>query len=213
VIKQEAALKILIVDDHPVIISGCRAMLAGDDDIIIFEAHDGNQGYSSFFEHRPDVAVIDINLPAVSGFEITRRILVRDPDARIIIFSMNDDPIFAARSIEIGARGYITKNDDPALFVEAIRKVAAGGVFLSPEMAQNLAFHNVRGGGNPLSELSPREMEILRLLRNGNSLAEIASHINLSYKTIANTSSMLKAKLGAKSLMDLVRIAVEHDIA
>jgi two-component system, NarL family, invasion response regulator UvrY len=206
-------VKVLIVDDHPIIISGCRALLAQRPGFTLIEALDGEQGLRLYAEHRPDVAVIDIKLPGASGFEIARRILVKDPLARIIIFSMNDDPVFAARAIECGAKGYLAKNDDPNNFVEAIIKVAEGGVFLNPEIAQKLAFYNVKAADNPVSQLNPRELEIVRLLCSGKSTAEIASDVNVSYKTVANTCSILKNKLGARTMVDLVRIALEHKLA
>jgi two-component system, NarL family, invasion response regulator UvrY len=206
-------VKVLIVDDHPIIISGCRALLAQRQGFTLVEAHDGEQGLKLFAEHRPDVSVIDIKLPGASGFEIARRILIKDPQAKIIIFSMNDDPAFAARAIECGAKGYLAKNDDPNNFVEAILKVAGGGVFLNSEIAQKLAFYNVKAADNPVSKLNPRELEIIRLVCSGKSTAEIASNVNVSYKTVANTCSILKNKLGARTMADLVRIALEHKIA
>lgn len=209
----EYAVKVLIVDDHPIIISGCRALLAQRPGFSLIEALDGEEGLRLYVRHRPDVAVIDIKLPGVSGFEIARRILLKDAQAKIIIFSMNDDPVFAARAIECGAKGYLAKNDDPDNFVEAIVKVADGGVFLNPEIAQKLAFYSVKSADSPISSLNPRELEIIRLLCSGKSTAEIAHDVNLSYKTVANTCSMLKNKLGARTMVDLVRIALEHKIA
>ena len=95
----EKPMRILIVDDHPIVVSGCRALLADDQNIVIAVAVDAESGEASFVADQPDVCVLDINLPGVSGFELARRILRKDADARIIMFSMNDDPIFAARAI------------------------------------------------------------------------------------------------------------------
>jgi two-component system, NarL family, invasion response regulator UvrY len=206
-------MQVLVVDDHPVIVSGCRAMLSPHNDIEVIDARDADQAYARYLSARPDVVIIDVNLPGVSGFSLTCRILEHDPDARIIIFTMNDDPIFAARAIENGAKGYIGKCEDPARFVGAIRAVAAGQTFLLPEMAQRLAFLDPGRRGNFLSGLNPRELEILRLLRNGKSMAEIAGVINVSYKTVANSCAILKRKLGARTPLDLVRIAVENKLA
>ena len=202
-------MRVLIVDDHPIVVSGCRALLGVDPAIEVIDASDGETGYSAYFADQPDVAVIDINLPGVSGLELCRRILQRDPDARLIIFSMNDDPVFAARAIEAGAKGYIAKNDDPLLFADAVRRVAGGGVYLRPEVAREVAFIRVGPGANPLSHLSARELEILRLLAAGNSMTQIAHVLNVSYKTVANNCTALKHKLGARSAMDLMRIAVD----
>ncbi|MDB5619132.1 response regulator transcription factor [Tardiphaga sp.] len=199
-------MRILIVDDHPIVASGCRALLAGDADIEIFDAADADIGEAVFAREAPDICVLDINLPGVSGFELARRILARDGSARIIMFSMNDDPVFAARAIEAGARGYVSKSGDPQDLVAAIQEVARGGVFLTPATAQSLAFARP---DDRLGKLNPREIEILRLLAAGKSLTEIAWMVHASYKTIANTSSMMRHKLGLRTSAELVRLAIE----
>jgi two-component system, NarL family, invasion response regulator UvrY len=201
-------LRVLVVDDHPIVISGCRALLEADPRVEVFEAQDGASGFAAFFDRGPDVAVIDINLPGHSGLELLRRILERAPEARLIVFSMNDDPVVAARAIEAGAKGYIAKNDDPALFAEAVRAVADGGLYLHPEMARQIAFLRAGANANAISGLSPRELEILRLLAAGRTMTQIADLLNVSYKTVANNCTQLKQKLGARSAMDLMRIAL-----
>jgi two-component system, NarL family, invasion response regulator UvrY len=201
-------VRVLIVDDHPIIVSGCRALLDGEADIEIVEAQDGGSGFAAFFNLKPDVAVIDINLPGYSGLELLRRIIEREPEARLVIFSMNDDPTVAARAIEAGAKGYIAKNDDPALFAGAIRTVASGGRYLHPDMARRIAFLRADPNPDAASSLSARELEILRLLAAGRTMAEIADLLNVSYKTVANNCTQLKQKLGARSSMDLMRIAI-----
>jgi two-component system invasion response regulator UvrY len=206
-------MRVLIVDDHPIVASGCRALFAGDEDITILEASDAEIGERVFIAKRPDVCVLDINLPTVSGFELARRILARTEAARIIMFSMNDDPIFAARAIEIGAKGYVSKSGDPYDLVEAIREVGKGGVYLSPAIARSIAFAGPAVAQSPLSKLTPRELEILRLLSVGKSLSEIAWLVHSSYKTIANTSSIIRQKLGLRSSSELVRFAIESRLA
>jgi two-component system, NarL family, invasion response regulator UvrY len=202
-------LRVLIVDDHPIIISGCRALLETDPSAEIIEARDGPAGFAAFFDSRPDVALIDINLPGLSGLELLRRILQRAPEARLIIFSMNDDPVVAARAIEAGAKGYIAKNDDPALFAEAVRSVANGGLYLHPEMARQIAFLRAGANATMISTLSERELEILHLVAAGRTMGQIAAALNVSYKTVANNCTQLKQKLGARSAMDLMRIALD----
>ena len=201
-------LRVLIVDDHPIVISGCRALLETDPGVEVSEAEDGAAGFAAFFASKPDVALIDINLPGLSGLELMRRILEREPAARIVIFSMNDNPVVAARAIEAGAKGYIAKNDDPALFAEAVKAVAGGGLYLHPEMARQVAFLRAGANANGISSLSPREVEILRLLAAGRTMAQIADLLDVSYKTIANNCTQLKQKLGARSAVDLMRIAL-----
>jgi DNA-binding NarL/FixJ family response regulator len=206
-------MRVLIVDDHPIVASGCRTLFAGDDDIVILEASDAESGERVFTAEEPDVCVLDINLPTVSGFELARRILALDKSARIIMFSMNDDPVFAARAIEVGAKGYVSKSGDPCDLVEAIKEVGEGKVYLPAAIARRLAFAGPAVAQNPLSKLTPREIEILRLLSVGKSLSEIAWLVHSSYKTIANTSSIIRQKLGLRSASELVRFAIESRLA
>jgi two-component system invasion response regulator UvrY len=206
-------MRILIVDDHPIVASGCRAVLAGEPDIVLLEAADAESGERAFVTERPDISVIDINLPTVSGFELARRILARTPAARIIMFSMNDDPVFAARAIEAGAKGYVSKTGDPNDLVEAIREVGKGGAYLPSAMARSIAFAGHGVAQSPLSKLTAREMEILRLLSAGKSLSEIAWLVHASYKTVANTSSIMRQKLGVRTSVELIRLAIENGVA
>jgi two-component system, NarL family, invasion response regulator UvrY len=206
-------MRVLIVDDHRIVASGCRALFADDSEIDILEAADAESGERVFGEQHPDICVLDINLPTVSGFELARRLLARDTSARIIMFSMNDDPVFAARAIEVGAKGYVSKAGDPEDLVEAIHEVAKGGVYLPPAMARSIAFARPSFARNPLSRLTAREMEILRLLSAGKSLSEIAWLVHSSYKTVANTSSIMRHKLGVRTSAELVRFAIESGVA
>jgi DNA-binding NarL/FixJ family response regulator len=202
-------LRLLIVDDHPVVIAGCRSMFASDPGIEVSAAGSEKSGHQAYLEQRPDVAIIDINLPDLSGFELLRRIRKDDPAARIIMFSMNDEPAFVVRAIELGAMGYVSKSDDPQLLIEAVRTVAAGSNFIPAPLAQAVTFSSAAVRANPASQLSPRELEILRLLSRGSKIVEIADALEISYKTVANTTSLLKQKLGARSHSDLIRLAVE----
>jgi DNA-binding NarL/FixJ family response regulator len=206
-------MRILIVDDHPIVASGCRAVLADEGEVAILEASDAEGGERVFAAESPDICVIDINLPTVSGFELARRILDRAPDARIIMFSMNDDPAFAARAIEIGAKGYVSKTGDPNDLVEAIRAVGQGNTYLPSAIARSIAFAGPALTQSPLAKLNAREMEILRLLSAGKSLSEIAWLVQSSYKTVANTSSIMRQKLGVRTSVELVRLAIESGVA
>ena len=146
-------MRVLIVDDHPIVASGCRALFAGDTEIVILEASDAESGERIFVAERPDICVLDINLPTVSGFELARR-TCHTASARIIMFSMNDDPVFAARAIEVGAKGYVSKSGDPYDLVEAIREVGNGGVYLPAAIARSVAFAGPAFAQSPLSKLS-----------------------------------------------------------
>jgi len=202
-------MRVLIVDDHPIIVAGCKAMLANEGDMEVLDARDAEAGFEAYVSHHPDIAVVDISLPGASGFELTRRILNYDAKARIVVFSMNDDPIFAARALEAGAKAYVTKNDDPYLLLRALREVIAGGAFLMPKMARKLSGENGEAT-SPLDALSARELEILRLLGQGLGLAEIAAQTRISYKTVANSCALMKRKLGARTPVELARIAMQQ---
>ncbi len=206
-------MRILIADDHPIVASGCRTVLADEPDIVLLEAADAESAEHLFVTERPDICLVDINLPTVSGFELARRVLAHDADARIIMFSMNDDPVYLARAIEVGAKGFVSKNGDPQNLVEAIREVGKGGVYLPPALAQSMAFAGPKVARNPLSRLNSREMEILRLLSAGKSLSEIAWMVHAPYKTVANTSSIIRQKLGVRTAAELVRLAIESGVA
>ena len=205
----KSAVKVLIVDDHPVILSGCRSLFAGDASFSVEEAADAKSAQRAFSQKKPDVTVIDINLPDVSGFELMRRIRRDDPDAKIIMFSMNNDPAFVVRAVEMGAQGYVSKADDPRVLVKAVRRVAAGDNFISPDLAESVTFSSAAIKASPATQMTARELEILRLLARGDKIIEVAEALDISYKTVANTTSLLKQKLGAKSHSDLIRIAVE----
>ena len=206
-------MRVLIADDHPIVMSGCRTVLADEPDIVLLEASDAESAERVFIAERPDICLIDINLPTVSGFELARRILAHKASARIIMFSMNDDPVFVARAIEIGAKGYVAKTGDPNDLVEAIREVGKGGVYLPPAIARSIAFAGPAVARNPLSKLNSREMEILRLLSAGKSLSEIAWLVHSPYKTVANTSSIIRQKLGVRTSAELVRLAIESGVS
>ena len=206
-------MRVLIVDDHPIVTSGFRALLADDSDIVILEASDAESGERIFVAEQPDVCVLDINLPSVSGFELARRILAHAASARIIMFSMNDDPIFAVRAIEAGAKGYVSKSGDPWDLVEAIREVGKGRTYLPPEIARNIAFAGPSFAQSPLGKLTSREIEILHLLSKGKSLSEIAWQVHVSYKTVANTSSIMRQKLGVRTSAELVRLAIANGLS
>jgi DNA-binding NarL/FixJ family response regulator len=205
----KTAARLLIVDDHPVVLSGCRSLFAADTSMKIEEASDARSGHRAYLQKRPDVTIIDINLPDVSGFELMRRIRKDDPNAKIIMFSMNNDPAFVVRAVEMGAQGYVSKGDDPRMLVKAVRKVAAGDNFISPQLAEAVTFSSAAIKASPATQMSSRELEILRLLGRGDKIVEVAEALEISYKTVANVTSMLKQKLGAKNHSDLIRIAVD----
>ena len=206
-------MQVLIVDDHPIVIAGCRAILAAEHDISVVAARDSDEALALYKSERPDVVVVDLNLPgSMSGLDLIKAILAADPTARIIVLTMAYDPVHASWAIESGAKGYVGKSEDPERFLAAVRIVAAGQRFVGPDMAQKLAFFDRGRRTERIGELTAREREILSLLHQGRSMVEIAAAIKMSYKTVANTCAALKRKLGARSLTDLARIAFESKL-
>jgi two-component system invasion response regulator UvrY len=205
-------MKLLIVDDHPIVRAGLRRLLAMEPGLEIAEAATGPEAVKAFREQRPDLVILDLNLPGISGLEVLGRLRIEDAGARVLVISMYDNPIYVARVLEAGAQGYVSKNAPPEQILEAVRRVAAGRTFIEHEMAQELAMGNIRSASHPLSQLSPRDMEILRLLADGGSLTEIANAIGVSYKTVANHCSQLKAKLATPRMADLIRVAISYGL-
>ncbi len=202
---------VLLADDHAVVREGYRRLLERTSEItVVAEAGSGEDAYRLFVEHAPDVTVLDINLPGIGGLECARRILAREPQARILMFSMHEDVVFPSRALQMGARGYVTKSSAPEVLVEAVRLVAEGKLYISHDMAQELAVQMLPGHDNPLQALSPREFEVFRLLVAGHSIGEIGRILSLSYKTVANHQSNIRAKLDVSNTAQVVRMAMMH---
>src|SRR5262245_47770694 len=206
-------VRVLLADDHAVVREGYRRLLERTSGIeVIAEASNGEQTYRLFCDCTPDVVVMDINLPGMSGVEATRRIVAREPSAKVLVFSMHEDVVFPSRALEAGARGYLTKSSAPEVLVEAVRAVAQGRIYLSHDVAQKLAVRLLPGQQVPLGELSPREFEVFRLLAEGKSVVDIARILSLSQKTVANYQSLVKQKLEADTSAQMVWIALQHGL-
>jgi len=207
------AVRVVLVDDHAVVREGYRRLLERTDDIsVVADVSTGEQAYRTVCELQPDVTVMDINLPGIGGIEAVRRIVARLPEAKILMFSMHEDTVFSSRALQAGARGYVTKSAAPEVLVEAVRLVAAGKLYISHEMAQELAVQMLPGRDNPIDALSAREFEVFRLLVAGHSLQEISKILCLSYKTVANYQSSIKHKLDVSNSAQVVRIALSHGL-
>jgi two-component system, NarL family, invasion response regulator UvrY len=201
-------VRVLLVDDHAVVREGYRRLLERHGDIaVIGDAGDAATAHALFCSLDPQIVVMDITLPGTSGIEAMRRMLLYNPEARVLIFSMHEDTIFAKRALQAGAFGYVTKSSAPNVLVEAIHSVAAGRKYLSPEMAQKLALRDVVVDPAATDGLSAREFEVLRLLAQGQSIEQIAHFMSLNSKTVANHQSAIKRKLGADTAIQLLRRA------
>jgi two-component system, NarL family, invasion response regulator UvrY len=202
---------VLVIDDHPVVLAGCRRVLedAGLRDVL--EARDAVSGYQLFERHRPDVVVVDLAIDGTSlaGLALIGRIKSSDPDARILVLSMHSDAVIVSRALEAGAAGYVLKDTAAQDLVDAVAAVQAGNAYLSHDLAVQVALARTRPRQNPLAELTPRELQTLTLLAEGKPYSGIAEELNVSYKTVVNTSAQLKQKLNAHNLPALVRAAVQ----
>jgi two-component system, NarL family, invasion response regulator UvrY len=207
------AIRIMLVDDHAVVRAGFRRLLEQQPTFrVVAEAADADRAYTLFLEHEPDVIVMDVSMPGVSGLDTIRRIITRSPGARILVFTMHEDASIAERAIQLGARGYVTKSNPPEILTAAVAEVAAGGLALSPDIAKSIAVLKLSGEQNLLGQLSAREFEIFRLLAAGRPVTEIARLLNLSGKTVANYHSLIKQKLNLSSDVELVLLAQRQDI-
>lgn len=205
--RSDMLVKILLVDDHAVVRTGYRHLLENDSHLrVVGEAANSSEALHRERELAPDVIVLDIALPGVSGIETLRRILMSRPAARVLMFSMYGDAIYASRALREGALGYISKTSAPELLVEGVRAVAEGRRYISPDVSQSIATLSSRTN-ELIQSLSTREHEVLRLLTRGQDLEEIGGQLGLSAKTVANIQSSIKQKLGANTALQLIVIA------
>ena len=202
---------VLIIDDHPIVLQGCRRVLLDAGVETVLEARDIVSGYRLYRRHRPDVVIVDLSLQGngLGGLPLIQRIKAHDPRARILVFSMHSDPVIVSRALKAGAAGYILKDTASKDLLEAFEKVRAGGHYLGGELAMQVALVGSGARRDPLAELTPRELQMLGLLAEGKPYGRIADDLGVSYKTVVNTCSQLKQKLGAKNLPDLIRLAVQ----
>ncbi len=211
--KTSDKLRVVLVDDHAVVREGYRRLLERTSDIqVVAEAANGEEAYRLICDEKPDVAVLDISLPGLGGIEVTRRVISRLPNQKILMFSMHEDTVFSSRALQAGARGYVTKSAAPEVLIEAVRLVAAGKLYISQEMAQELAMQMIPGREKPIDALSAREFEVFRLLVAGHTLQEISEIMHLSYKTVANYQSSIRQKLDVTNTAQVVRVALNHGL-
>jgi two-component system invasion response regulator UvrY len=206
-------IKIMLVDDHAIVREGYRSLLQKQDNMrVIAEASDGVQAYLYYKEHNPDIVIMDISMPGQGGLEAISRIKQFDADAKIIVFSMHQNPSFAVQATRAGALGYVTKSSDPEVLIRAIYDVQQGKYTLSADIAQALALEKSGTDSAALDQLTVREFEILRMLVEATSTQDIADILNISPKTVANAHYIIKKKLGVNSDIELIHLAIKMNI-
>jgi DNA-binding NarL/FixJ family response regulator len=202
-------IRLLLVDDHAIVREGYRRLLERRPELqIVAEAGTAEEACTLFREHAPDVAIVDLELPDMGGIELIVRLLRRDPAARILAFSMHRDALFASQALRAGALGYVTKSCPPETLVHAVFQVAGRRRVMSPDIAPELALSLLDPPEHACRELSPREFEILRLLVGGKSVDDIGTVLHISPKTVQNCHYQIKSKLGVKSDIELMRLAM-----
>ena len=207
---QTEEISILLVDDHPVVRQGYRRVLEHQSDFrVVAEADNAASAYGAFKQHSPDVVVLDISMPGASGLEAMRNIRLRSSRARILVFSMHSEAVLVKAAFDAGASGYVTKSNEPAALIRAIRSVARGERAMSDDVAHILAAESLAPARSALDHLGEREIEILRQFAAGSTTKQIASNLNLSIKTVQNYHYLIKARTGMRTDAQLVRLAAE----
>lgn len=211
----QGRIRIVLADDHTVVRQGLRALLERVTELVVVgEARDGHEALRLVLDEQPDVAVIDLAMPHLNGVETTRRIVRDLPGVRVLVLSMHTGEEYVREALDAGAAGYVVKDSAADELVAAIRTVADGGYYLSADIPEAL-LHETREGGRaagPLERLTTREREVLQLIAEGNSNKEIASHLELSVKTVEAHRANLMAKLDIHDTASLTRFAIARGI-
>jgi DNA-binding NarL/FixJ family response regulator len=209
--------RVLLIDDHPVVLQGCRRLLEDAGVCEVIEATSAAAGYRLYRRRRPEVVIIDLALQGkaagglgLSGLDLIRRLRMDNSRTPILVLSMHGDPVIVSRAMEAGATGYLLKDSPPENLLEAFETVRRGAPYLSHQLALQVALLGTGGRGKGFADLTRRELQTLALVADGKSYDQIARDLGVSYKTVANTCSQLKVKLGARTLPELIRMAIAY---
>ena len=208
-------IRVYIADDHSIVREGMRALIAAAPDMeVVGEAPDGDHALREIPSLRPDVFLMDMSMPGCSGLRLIETLGRRAPDTRILVLSMHQEDLYATRTVRAGAQGFITKTRPPDELLDALREVAAGQLYVTRELAQKLAREALTGHpqAQPHASLTRREYEIFIELAQGRTVGVIADRLNVSSKTVSTHKARLMDKLQARSLSDLVRYAMNHNL-
>ncbi len=208
-------IRLVIADDHTLVREGLKQILGAANEISITgEARDGHEVMARVREGGFDVLLLDMSMPGKSGTELIKQVRAEAPKLRILVLSMHEEPQYAVRAIKAGASGYLTKDSASSLLVAAIRKVAAGGAFISTEVAEQLALGAMPQTDGPLhSSLSDREFQVFELIVAGKSVTDIGAALNLSVKTISTHKAHILQKMRMTTQTALIRYAISHGLA
>ncbi|KQP09776.1 MAG: response regulator transcription factor [Methylobacterium sp.] len=201
---------VLVIDDHPIVLQGCRRVLEDAGVERIVEATTVVSAYRAFHRLKPSMVICDLTFQGsgLAGLALIRRMRGVDPQVRILVFSMHNDPVIVARALEAGALGYVLKDHASGELFEAFDRVRAGHVYLDRRLATEVAMLRTDPRRTPEAQLTPREQQILARLAQGKSYGAIASDLSVSYKTVTNACSQMRQKLGVRTLAELIHVAV-----
>ncbi|MBI3919433.1 MAG: response regulator transcription factor [Betaproteobacteria bacterium] len=205
-------VRVLLADDHHVVRAGLRELLSGTADITVAgEATNGHEVLERIRDADYDVAVLDMSMPGRSGIELIRLVKAERPKLRILMLSMHSEEQWAVRALRAGASGYLTKETAPDELIAAIRRIASGGAYVTPETAQRLALDaNRDSGALPHTLLTDREFQVFRMIAGGASVSEVARKLSLSIKTVSTHKTHIMEKMGLANAAELIRYALEH---
>jgi DNA-binding NarL/FixJ family response regulator len=208
-------IRLLLAEDHAIVRAGLKQLFALVDDIVVAgEASSGSQVLELLRRDLVDLVLLDLGMPGIDGANLITRIRAHYPSLPLLVLSMHNEPQIARRALKAGAGGYLTKDSEPELLLAAIRKVAGGGRFIDPALAELMAFDSVAPPGERLHDrLTAREYQILALLVRGASLNEVAAKLSISNKTVSTHKARLMQKMALRSNAELVRYGVLHGLA
>lgn len=204
--------RVLIADDHAVVRQGLKQIVGEmPEPVVVGEAANGQEALDKVRAEEWDVVILDIGMPDLSGFDVLHELAHERPNLPVLVLSMHSEDYFALRLMKAGASGYLTKESAPEELVKAIRKVVEGGRYLSPTLAEKLAFGIVGSGERqPHETLSDREFQVFYLIAGGKSVKEIAEELRLSAKTVSTYRARILAKMGMKSNSELIHYAIQN---
>lgn len=205
---------VMLVDDHPTLRGGLKYLLDGTDTIrVVAEASTGESAIELYRLHKPHIVILDINIPGAGGLDAARRLCALDDSVKILMFTMHDNEIMVQRSLEAGAKGYLSKQNDLNQVIVAIHAMTEGKVYIDPQHAAKLLQSQLYfASPNPLHSLTPREFQIFKLLAEGLSVNELSNVLHISSKTVGVHHTSIMRKLDVKNISQLVRLAVRTGV-
>ena len=206
-------IRVLLVDDHPVVRAGYKRLLETDAAIeVVAEASDADSAYLAFVVYKPDITVLDLSMPGVSGLSLLQKMLMRDNAAKILIYSMYDTPLVKRKALELGAKSFVSKNVSPEKLLLAIHAVNMGEAFVDANINSNCGHTVLQEEHERIASLTLRELELFRLLAQGKTISYCAKVMSLNEKTIYNRQTKIREKLQIDTLAGLVHLAQRHQI-